>query len=814
MKIFCTLLAATAIVTSVQAQGGARIAGAVKDAEGKPMAAATVSLLRAKDSSLAKLAVSDNSGQYEFTNIKEGRYLISVSSVGYGRSFSAPFEAFGVLDVPAIALQRGSKELANVTVAVRKPLVEARLDKMVVNVDASPTNAGNSALDVLEKSPGITLDKDGNISLKGKTGVIVLVDGKQTYLSGQDLTNLLRNMPANQLDQIEIMTQPSAKYDASGNSGVLNLRTKKGLQKGLNGSVNLSYIQGRYPKSPNSFNLNYRKGKVNLFTNLSYSYWEGFNELTITRKFHDAVRNVDTTTTQVSKPLFTSHNLSARVGLDYSVNKKTTVGFMLNGSYSPRKNNSTSTSAMTDEHGGLVRTNEALSTSDDIWKNFGANVNFRRQLKKPGSEFSVDADYVLYRTSSDQVSDNKNYDAGKVLIGHPYLLRGLLPQNIDIVSGKADFTQPVGKGGKFEAGAKSSYVKTDNDAPYRSFDFTNNRDTVDARSDHFVYTENINAAYANWNQQLKKWGYQVGLRLEHTHSVGNSVQLARTVTRDYVQLFPTAFVNYKLNDKNTLGLSYSRRLERPGYQDLNPFQRLLDQYTYQQGNPFLTPQFSDNIELSHNFRGALNTVLNYSKTTDIINTLLKQDDAAKKTYQTKENIASRINIGLAVSWNMQLNKYWFTSVYTNVYHNKFSGVIDNQPLSVEATAFMANASEQFRLNKGWGLEVSGFYRSKSIDDALIVAEPMGVVSFGVSKQVLKNMGSIKLNVSDPFYIQRFKGSTKFANINTQIESRWDNRRVGLSFTWRFSKGQNAPQQRRRASSAQDEQNRVGGGGQQ
>ncbi|RYY63963.1 MAG: TonB-dependent receptor, partial [Chitinophagaceae bacterium] len=327
MRTLFTLLATTAIVASAQAQGGARIAGSVKDQEGKPLGAATISLLRAKDSSLAKLAVSDNGGQYEFTDIKEGRYLISVTSVGYGRSFSAPFDASGVLDVPAIALQRGSKEMANVTVAVRKPLVEAKLDKMVVNVDASPTNAGNSALDVLEKSPGVTLDKDGNISLKGKTGVIVLVDGKQTYLSGQDLTTLLRNMPANQLDQIEIMTQPSAKYDASGNSGVLNLRTKKGLQKGLNGSVNLSYIQARYPKSPNSFNLNYRKGKVNLYTSLSASYWEGFNELKINRKFHDAVKNIDTTMETNSNPHFTSYNLNARVGLDYSINKKTSVGF-------------------------------------------------------------------------------------------------------------------------------------------------------------------------------------------------------------------------------------------------------------------------------------------------------------------------------------------------------------------------------------------------------------------------------------------------------------------------------------------------------
>ncbi|RYY85890.1 MAG: TonB-dependent receptor [Chitinophagaceae bacterium] len=806
MRTIFTLLASTAIVASVHAQGGSKIAGSVKEADGKPLASATVSLLNAKDSSLAKLAITDNGGQYEFAGIKDGRYLISVTSVGFGRAYSAPFNANGVMDVPAIALQRGAQEMANVTVAVRKPLVEAKLDRMVVNVDASPTNAGSSALDVLEKSPGITLDKDGNISLKGKAGVIVLVDGKQTYLSGQDLTNLLRNMPANQLDQIEIMTQPSAKYDASGNSGVLNLRTKKGLQKGFNGSINLSYVQARYPKAPQNVSLNWRKGKVNVFSSLSYSYWEGFNKINILREF--PTRRFD----QNSEPHFSSNNFNGRVGLDYNITKKTSIGFMLNGGYSTRLSDVTSHTLITAANGDTVNVNEAYSKNKDVWKNFGANLNFRRQLKRQGAEITADADYVMYRTPSNSFLDNRLYDAAKLLEGDPYLLRGVLMQNIDIVSGKLDFVTPLKNNAKIELGAKSSYVKTDNDAPYFSWDSGTNKDTSDARSDHFIYTENINAAYANWSQQVKKWSYQLGLRVEHTHSVGTSVRMNTRVDRDYAQLFPTAFVSYKSNEKNTWGISYSRRLERPGYQDLNPFQRILDRYTYQQGNPFLTPQFSNNYELSHNYKGVVNTVLNYSRTTDIINDILKQ--VGTSTFQTKENVAWRRNIGLAVSVNLPLKKWWFLNAYVNVYNNQFNGFINNQPLDVNMTAWMANMSQQFRLNKGWSFEVSGFYRSTTQDAGIIVARPMGVVNFGVSKSVLKNMGTIKLNINDPFYIQKFRGYTYFHDIHADIQSQWDSRRVGISFTWRFAKGQNAPQQRRRSSSAQDELNRVGGGGQQ
>jgi len=811
MKTFFTLLTTTCAALGVHAQNGNRISGLVQDADGKPLAAATVSLLRAKDSSLAKLAVTDKNGQFEISGIAAGRYLMSYTSVGFSRSYSAPFEATASVDLPAVALSRASKEMTGVTVVARKPLVEARLDKMVVNVDASPTNAGTSALEVLEKSPGITLDRDGNVSLKGRNGVIILVDGKQTFLSGQDLTNMLRNLPSSQLDQIEIMTQPSAKYDAAGNAGVINLRTKKGLQKGLNGSVSLSYVQGRYPKSPNNFSLNYRTGKVNLFTSLSASYFEGFNELNLQRRFRNSSGVFDTTFAQTSYGRWHGKNLNARLGMDYNIDKKTTIGFMINGGTNPRGYQGESVADLVAGNGQLQRTNIALSNNRDKWKNAGFNLNFRKQLKKQGAEFSMDADYVLYRTQSNQVSDNREFDAAKNPFGVPYYLHGTLNQNIDILSAKTDYATPLGKGGKLELGAKSSYVKTDNNAPYLSRNHSTGVDTVDARSDHFIYEENINAAYANYSRQLKKLSYQLGLRMEHTHSIGNSIATKTRVVRDYVQLFPTAFLSYKADEKNTVGLSYSRRLERPNYQDLNPFQRILDQYTYQQGNPYLTPQFAHNVELSHNFRGIINTVVNYSKTEDIISEVLKQNDVEKKSFQTRENIASSRMIGLAVSANLPVKKWWFVNIYTNVVNSRFKGFVNNTILDAGFTSFNANFSQQFRLQKGWTLEQNGFFRSKSLEGGLMMAEPMGVISFGVSKSVLQNKGTIKLNISDPFWIQQFRGNVNFGNINTSIHSRWDNRRVGLAFTYRFSKGQSAPQQRRRSSSAQDELNRVGGG---
>ena len=789
-----------------------KVTGSVKDAEGKALPSVTVSLLRTKDSSLAKLAVSDKAGQYEFSAIKPGKYLISFTSVGFTKAFASAFEAGEVpVEIPAMTLTAASKDIAGVTVVARRPLVETKIDKMVVNVDASPTNAGNTALDVLEKSPGISVDRDGNISLKGKAGVIILIDGKQTYLSGQDLANYLRNLPANQLDQIELMTQPSAKFDASGNSGVINFRTKKSVAKGFNGSINLSYVQGKYPKSPNSFNFNYRKGKINLFSNLSYSYWDGFNDLTLTRKFTDQPTGKDTFSIfQNTYMRFNSKNYSARVGMDYSINKTTTLGFNLNGTYSERSNNGKTVSNFFEEGMMPQSINEAYTTAREPWKNFGANVNFRKTLKKAGQEFSADADLVRYSSRSHQVSDNYRFTPSKVPMGVPYLLNGVLPQDIYIYSGKIDYAHPLGKEAKLEMGAKSSYVKIDNNAPYYSYNHNTKADTIDGRSDHFIYNENINAAYVNYSRQIKKWGIQAGLRLEHTHSEARSVVLGKKVPRDYVQLFPTTYISYKQSDKNTFGLSYGRRLDRPSYQDMNPFQRILDQYTFQQGNPYLTPQFTHNVELSHNYKGRLNTVLNYTYTTDIINDIIKQNNATKVSFQTKENIATRRNIGVAVSYNAPITKWWSTSIYGNIFNNYYEGIINNKPLEVSLTSFMGNMSQQFRFAKVWSAEVNGFFRTQTQEAGLIVSQPMGVVSFGVGKQVLKGKGTVKLNISDPFRFQVFKGYTKFDNVNLSIRALNDVRRVGINFSYRFAKGQNV-QQRKKASASQDEQNRVGGG---
>jgi outer membrane receptor protein involved in Fe transport len=820
-NLFLLLLTASCFLIKANAQTG-EVYGNVKTTDNKPLEAATVSLLKAKDSSLIKIAVADKAGVYKFENIRYGSYLVQAEALGHDKSMSKIFDLtqeHSPVAIDDISLASGTKVLAGVNITSQRPLIENKIDKTVVNVDASPTNTGLSALEVLEKSPGVTVDNNGNISLKGKQGVVILIDGKPAYLSGDNLTNYLKNLSSNQLDQIEIMSQPSAKYDASGNSGVINIKTKKNRNSGLNGTITTSAIIAKYFKNTNNFTINWRKGKVNLFGNAGYSYWEGFNDITIDR--FSRVNRATPYNRYVEQHTFGRYSgrpKNFKAGIDYFANKNTTLGFVLSGDFQDDKFKSSGRANIFDSTHQFVQYNDATSQTHDPWSNLGFNVNFDTKLDTSGKELTADADYIFYRTKGHQYSYNYLYRSDKIASEDPFLLQGYLPANIDIYSFKSDYKQPLSKTTTFEAGIKSSYVKTDNDAQYINYNTPEAKWQTDtSRSNHFIYKENINAAYVNFQKQIKKWGLQLGLRAEQTIADGNQITKSISFHKNYTKLFPTSYISYKLNDNNTLGLSYGRRIERPGYQQLNPFQYQLDRYTYQQGNPNLQPQFSHNIELSYNYKGQLNIAANYTTISDIINDVLittrQPGDSNYTTYQTTQNIASSKNMGLAFSYNKQLKKWWTINAFFNVFHNKFRGVIDDENINVKITAVTTNFSSQFTFNKGWTAEAGGWYNSKNLFSSAILGYPMGMFSIGGGKQILKTKGTIRLNLRDPFYLMHFKGTTDLNKGVANIYSKWDNRRGIITFTYRFGKTAEQ-QQRKRSSAADEEKNRISTGNNQ
>jgi len=787
-----------------------RISGTVIDGSTKTIESATITLLKAKDSSVVKMSVADKTGKYEFENVAEGRYLVLISAVGHNKGFSETLEisaASPAVVVKTIELVPQAQAMSGVTVTAKKPAIEQKPGKMVVNVDASPTNAGLTAMELLEKSPGVTVDNDGNISVKGKQGVMILVDGKPTYMSGADLAALLKNMQSTSIDQIEIMTNPPAKYDASGNSGIINIKTKKGIVKGMNGNANLGYTQGLYARFNGGVNLNYRNNKVNVFGGYNGGTYQGYNRLTIDRKLYDAdkvtlLRTID----QVSRPHFEGVYHNTKMGMDYNFTKKDVIGFVFNGNFNTNDEDPYSNTNIRDNNGKLLNKLESFADNRRTSSNYTTNLNYKHTFDSTGREISADADWAFYDNKNRTSLLTKSYDAENLHIpGQDVLMPGNIPSTIKIYSAKVDYVHPFKSGLRLEAGAKTSFVNTDNKVNYQR----NGVDAID-RNNHFIYDENINAAYAILSRSIRKWELTAGLRVENTIAKGHQLSNDSSFKRNYTNFFPNVGAGFNMNEKNQFNLSYSRRIMRPDYDDLNPFIFFLDSLTYGQGNPYLTPQFTNNFELSHTFNRFLTTTVNYTNTSDIITDLLKQNTEKNTTYQTKDNFSSMKQWGVSVMANIPLRKWWNANIYTNVFHNSYSGLYNNDPVNVEFTSFLGNITNSFTLGKGWNAEISGWYRSKAAE-GILVARAMGAMNTAITKQLLKGKGTLKLGVRDVLWTQKFSGYAKYSDVDVTIDSRRDSRQFNMSFSYRFGKKNIAPA-RRKTGGANDEQNRVKSGG--
>lgn len=805
------LIGSTLSLSSLAQQKTGKITGVVTDGSAKVLESATITLLRAGDSTVAKISVADRTGAYSFEDVPAGRYIVSISAVGHQKGWSAPVEVSGgaeVVTVKTIDLIPEAKTISAVTVTAKKPLIEQKPDRTVVNVEASVTNVGNSALEVLEKSPGVTVDKDGNISLRGKQGVQIYIDGRPSYLSGADLANLLKSMSSSQLDQIEIMTNPPAKYDAAGNAGVINIKTKKNKMFGFNGSLTTGYTQGRYGRFNESGNFNYRNGKFNLFSSLNYNSNKNEQELFIYRNFREtSTKNILSIFDQEAKMNNKSEYYNAKAGFDYNASKKTTLGIVLNTYYNPSNWTSNTVTSIFDPQRVFQSQTMTLSSNTEKWKNYSGNFNFRTTIDTAGQELTGDLDYMKYSSASTQPLTSAYFDAHGLPVGRIDTLNGALPSDIRIASAKLDYTKPLKKGAKFEAGLKSSFVKTDNNAMYDSI--INGQSVHDYnRSNHFVYDENINAAYVNYSQPLnKKWNAQIGLRLENTIAKGKQLTTGVNFSRNYTQLFPTAYLQYAMNEKNQFVLNYGRRVERPDYGDLNPFIHFIDRYTFEQGNPNLAPQFSHNVELSHTYKGFLTTTVNYSKTKDIIQQVLEQNEATHETYIRRANIASQEQVGLTVTAYKEIKKWWTASVYANLAYNRFKGLVNNEPVDLDIAMYLVQVQQQFKWGKGWAAEVSGFYRSKGLEGVLFI-KPIAQVNAGFSKQVMKNKATLKLSFNDIFAMSVFRGYSQYGTVDARFKNVNDRQTAGLSFNWRFNKGKLKASGSRHEGSASEEANRV------
>ncbi|MFA6245511.1 MAG: TonB-dependent receptor [Mucilaginibacter sp.] len=778
------------------------ISGKVTDSSQKPLDGASVYLMQ--DSALVKTALADAVGAFSFAQLKPGEYYLNISMMGFASYKSGLLKP----DTTLLALmQPTGKLLKEVVITSQKQFVEQKIDRTVVNVDALISNAGSTAMDVLEKSPGVLVDQSGAISLKGKSGVKIFIDDKPTYLSGADLENYLRSLSSATIDQIELMSNPPAKYDAAGNGGVINIRLKRNKAKGFNGGVNLSYSQGYYGRTNNGLNFTYRDNKVNLFGNFSYNTGNGFSDLDINRHFFTDAGVPDYDFLQNSFIRRISKSYNSKIGIDYYVSEKSTIGFVVNGLINPSDVNTINKSRFLNTGGNLDSTIVALNAQHRNFKNGSANVNYRHQYDKKGRELTLDFDYLRYQTNMGQSFDNTGYLPNGNISTHD-LLTGNLPSNINIWSAKTDYTHPLNSGFKLETGLKSSYTKTDNIADYFVTQGGVTAPDYD-KTNHFIYKEQISAGYLNVNKDWKRISLQLGVRFENTasdgHQLGNVQKPDSTFKRNYNGLFPTAYIQYKLDStgSHSINFNYGRRIDRPYYEDLNPFLSPLDKFTYYTGNPFLKPSYTDDWELSHTWKN-ITTTLNYSQTKDDVNETIEIVNGIY--YSRPGNLGKSINKGISIDASFDPAKwlnFHFSGRVVNIHtiSQFYTGTLDTK-----GTYYFIRPVFQFKLPNDWTTQIDGGYQSK-ITNAQFVASARGKINMAVTKKFSPSL-SMTLVGNDLLYTFNNGGDiNNLANVKANYLNRGDSRTVVLSLNYRFGKTI-AGLRKHNADGAESEKNRV------
>ena len=702
--------------------------------------------------------------------------------------------------------QMKARTLREATVTGRAPMVERKRDRVIVNVEASPINTGSTVLEVLERSPGVTVDRNGGITLNGKQGVLVMIDDKPTYLTGDDLNNLLSSMNAAQVARIELISNPPARYDAAGEAGIINIRTKKSANYGLNGSVTTSYGQGVYAKSNNSLGLNYRKGKVNSFLNYSINDVGYLTNLYAYRKYLDDNKDVMAVLQQPAYFTGTVVNNTAKTGLDYSPSASMNVGFMLAGTDIHRSGvNNGYANWLNPAGGGVDSSLLTRSSPTNLFQNGSVNLHGRQALGKH-AELHADLDYLHYRMEARQDFDNRLLETG----GYDSVFRSFIPTTIDIRSGQLDGTFGVGGGVTLQAGLKLSSSRTDNAATYQNW--TNNAWVVDdTRSNHFVYHETIDAGYVSVEGKHGLASYQVGLRYEHTgytaDQSGNSLQQDSVVTRRYGSFFPSGSFSLKIDSMHTLSLTFGRRIDRPVFQTLNPFLYIINKYTYETGNPYLIPQYSWTIELTHQYGDWLTTGLSWTRIDNYFSQIFLSDTTGTILFYTQGNVGSVYNLGASVNLNLTPVSWWSVQLGAVFNHKQLRGFNGNTYTST-ISQLNLNMSNQFSLGKAYVAELTGFYTTKARNDIQELLYPTGQLSIGMSKPVLKKKGTVRLSFRDILYTGAMEGLTSFPDATEYFKIKRDSRVIAVSFSFRFGKTYKVTQHEEGAS---EERERVQNG---
>ena len=775
---------------------------------------ATVSIHHQATDELAKAEATDADGIFELRGLAAGSYYLLASYVGYEdyRSESFDLTAGQDLDFGTIQLMVIAEQLDEVIVRAKRPMVEIKPDKTVFNVAGSINAQGGNALELLRKAPGVILDNNENIMLLGKTGVIVYIDGKPSPLRNTDLANYLKGLSASSIDNIEVITNPSSKYEAEGNAGIINIRLKKNENIGSNFTLTGGLAAAEHVTYDGGIQFNNRGKNTNVFASYNLNHTENEQFLLLDRRIGPSLFDQDATIFEEN----TGHNIKA--GVDFFINDNHTLGVLMNSFIMDGTNTNNSLSEIFFEEASGFRDQylDAQNIIQNERDNYNVNLNYVFD-NKDGTTTNIDLDYGIFKNTN--ISDQPNaYLDGQT--------RALL-QNVDyatdaetdinIYTIKIDREQPVLKG-TLGFGVKFALVETDNNYEFYNVGEQGVKTLDHDRSNRFLYDENVNAAYFNFQRGNDTWNYQLGLRVEHTNSVGELLAMNggedQRNENDYVDFFPSGGITYTMNQKNSFRLTYSRRLNRPNYQDLNPFEFKLDELAFQKGNPFLSPEYTHNIQVGHTYNYTLNTTLSYSRTNDLITRLTDTEDG-KQSFLTWENLASQDAYSLSVSYPFSPRPWWnaFFNISGNYINNQSKSggrFSDDKRVDVDATFVSIFGQNTFELPKGFTFEVSGFYNSPGIWGGNFETDEYWNVDAGFQKKFVDDKLTIRVGVSDIFKGQEWHATNSFGDLSIDGRGGYESRRFKVNLTYNF--GNDKIKSRRRSTGLEDEKRRTSSSG--
>ena len=778
------------------------ITGQLVDAQARPVEAATISLLRSTDRQFVKAAVADAKGNFTLRDIKTGNYQILISSLGL-QDLELPLEVESkpTYNLGTLSLQAKAEELDAVTVTAEKPVVQVLADKTVFNVQSTINAAGSSGFELLRMAPGVIVDNNDNLIVEGKAGVLIFIDDKPSVLRGQDLTNYLKTIQSSDIEAIEIITQPSSKYDAEGNAGIINIKLKRDKSLGINGSMNTGFTYGEFARYNNSLSFNNRNKRTNLYGTYSNRFGKNFSFLNLFRRQNNTIFDARTETVN------DDNNNNVRMGFDYYATSKSTFGVIATGNFSNGTSDSDSRTPII-PNGSTTPDQVLVAGSDTDVKTSNVYLNLNYRFKDTlGHSLNLDVDYGKFTRDRANFQPNQYFNGDETELLSETINFMVTPTDINILTAQVDYEQDFLQG-KLALGVKYSKIKTENEFDF--FDRINGEDVLNLdRTNDFNYDEQVNAAYFNFNKKWNSWNLQFGLRVENTNSDGQLFSAQENgndrVKRNYTDFFPSGGITYQVNRKHSLALNYSRRIQRPNYQSLNPFEYKIDELSFRRGNPFLQPQYTDNVKLSHTYNYRLTTSISYSFIKDFFAQVTEAvgDD---QNFINVRNVANQRIINLGVSYPIKFNDWWNIYFSLNAFRSSFEATNEDF-VAIAQNTLSLYAQNTFSLPGGYKMEVSGWFSSPSIWGGTYRTESLGSLNVAFLKRFFNDKLTARLAFNDILYTSPWEGDTRFGTLSIDGSGGWDSRQVRLNLTYNFGSNE-IKAARKRKTGIENEKSRI------